>query len=74
MHRCDVCGAVSKPRESRLRHNLLRADGSIARELTVCPACQRRIIATGRVEQPAPAVKVEPPSSDQPALVAGDAM
>jgi len=39
MYYCDICNAVSKPKQSVLRHFIKREDGSIEREMKLCPTC-----------------------------------
>lgn len=36
MYRCEVCGFCVPPKNPKLVHRVLRADGSILRELAVC--------------------------------------
>lgn len=44
-YRCEVCRTAVPPGRPRLVHRLTRSDGSTARELAVCPGCQRALAA-----------------------------
>ncbi len=39
MYKCNVCGVVSRPGQSLLRHVILRPNKQIERELPVCGSC-----------------------------------
>lgn len=43
MYRCELCLATSKPGQPRLTSRVLRADGSIRTELSVCFDCDKEL-------------------------------
>ncbi len=54
MYHCQVCTATVPPRTPQRRHPVLRRDGTISGELTVCPDCARYLDlgwAVARVRQ-----------------------
>ena len=62
MYRCGICPNVSPPRQPQRRHPVLRPNGQIAREVSVCSACAALLdrgwtlaaVAAERKPEPAP--------------------
>ena len=42
-YRCEVCATVSRPGVAKLRHLLLRKNGDIAKEITCCGECHKKL-------------------------------
>lgn len=55
MYCCQVCGWTSLPGAPRLINRVYRKDGTIRKEIAVCPACHKSPTATPNTEKPGPA-------------------
>lgn len=69
-YRCEVCRAPSQPGRPRLVHRVLRPDGSIRTELSVCRVCDG-LLKKGAVlsdlvreHNAAPLLPQAPPTAD----------
>lgn len=43
--KCTYCGTVSEPGKPRLTHSFLRPEGTILKEVSVCPPCREALLA-----------------------------
>ena len=79
MYRCHVCGTVSRPGATLLKHVVRRLDGQIAAELPVCGTCSSMLAAgipyaqvvkqRGKAIEPSPTTALPPPEPLPPVRV-----
>jgi hypothetical protein len=63
MYRCEICGAISEPRQPKLRHVTHTKTGDIKREIAVCPSCKGKLELgenAGSIETAEPPQAAEP--------------